>query len=109
MDRERREQPTQSAEQPQPRCALHDQAIQTTLQRLNPVPAGLLRRDGRILRDGGVAFAGFVGSISRRWLAWGTVTRGCGLIVSLWHISSVTGHLGVARKFLKLPRLLPAL
>src|SRR5206468_2204958 len=62
------------------------------------IPAGLLRRDGRILRDSGVAFAGFVGSISRRWLAWGTVTRGSGLIVSLWHISSVTGHLGVARK-----------
>lgn len=49
------------------------------------------------------------GSISRRWPAWDTVTRGSGLIVSLWRISSVTGHLGVAHKFLELPRLLPAL
>src|SRR5438445_11766321 len=38
----------------------------------------LLRRGGRILRGSGVAFAGFVGSISRRWPGWDTVHRGIG-------------------------------
>src|SRR5436309_11968675 len=71
--------------------------------------ADLLRRGGRILRGSGVAFAGFVESITGRHAAWDAVTRGGGPIVTFWHVNSVAGHLGVARKFLELPRLLPAL
>jgi len=69
----------------------------------------LLRRGGRILRGSGVAFAGFVESITGRHAAWDAVTRGGGPIVTFWHVNSVAGHLGVARKFLELLRLLPAL
>jgi len=69
----------------------------------------LLRRGGRILRGSGAAFAGFVESVTGRHAAWDAVTLGGGPIVTFWHVNSVARYLGVARKFLELPRLLPAL